>query len=78
MLDGGLAFVSRFLVMSVQCMCGAFSLSKNETMIRSQVHVHVELHVPAYVEIVQAIASYAVWLSNSMGVVKLCQLQPSK
>ena len=39
-------------------MCKAFSLSKNETM----------SHWPAYVEIVQATASYPVWLFNIMGV----------
>ena len=41
--DGGLAFVSRSWYVS---MCRAFSLSKNETISRWQ--VHVELHVPAY------------------------------
>ena len=47
-------------------MCGAFRLSKNETMSRWQVHAEL----PAYVEIFlqQAKAMYLVWLFNSTGV----------
>ena len=63
--DGGLAFISCFLMMSV-CMCGAFSLSKNKTM------SHWQIELPAYTKLFlpPAIASYpgslTIWVCKTM------------